>query len=313
MLFSYYFDTDKTHLLNCAFKVLQFAEKAQGVIEIMFSSEISEWKNGVRQRQEIKVATFQFPPVEEGQTKHDIDFTRVRFGDQKKWIFTVINNKDNTQKLEVGLISPTANKNPLGLDVYHDDEEFNVELKANNLSILESTYNPPVLTQTVVNTAFEAAGYPERFNSFTASYDTTYQNQLVKDFRQDFLDAIPSGAPFKIQFDVAPMHTTPADGTKVFDLAIPNLGTVSLYQTYLQFLIHGGASNDIVRQMFATPIQSSDFFNNGMTPKARMTIEGDGAGNLTVKYNETTLLALYDPSKEFSYMDFKGEYAGEIL
>ena len=84
MLFSYYFDTEKTHLLNCTFRVLQFTEKAQGVIEIMFSAEIAEFKDSIRKRQEIKVATFQFPPVTDGQTKHDIDFTRVRYGDEKK-------------------------------------------------------------------------------------------------------------------------------------------------------------------------------------------------------------------------------------
>lgn len=313
MLFSYYFDTEKTHLLNCTFRVLQFTEKAQGVIEIMFSAEIAEFKDSIRKRQEIKVATFQFPPVTDGQTKHDIDFTRVRYGDEKKWVFTVINNKDNTQKAEVGLISTTVNKNPLGLDVFHDDETFNAELKANNLSILESTYVPPVLTQTVANVAFETAGYPERFSSFTANYDKTYQNQIVKDFRQDFLDPIASASPFKISLDIAPINIMPAEGTKIFDLAIPYLGTISLHQTYMQFLIHDGTSGDIQRVLFDSTVSPSDFFDNGMTSKAKMTIEGDGIGTLTIKYNDQTLEAVYDSSKEFSYIDFQGAYAGTII
>lgn len=313
MLFSYYFDTDKTHLLNCTFKVLQFAEKAQGVIEIMFSAEVSEWQNGVRKRQEVKVATFQFPPTEEGKTKHDIDFTRVRYGDQKKWIFTVINNKDNAQKLEVGLISTSANKNPLGLDVYHDDDEFNAELKGNNLSILESTYQPPVLNQTVVSANFDQAGSPERFSSFTANYDTVYKNQTVKDFRQDFLDEITANTPFKIQLDIAPTNVNPAEGTKVFDLNIPNLGKVSVHKTMMEFLMHDGRADDIQRALFDAPIQPSDFFDNGMKANARMTIEGDGVGGIIIKYNNKIITTVYDHTKSFSYIDFRGAYAGAIV
>jgi hypothetical protein len=311
MLFSYYFDTKKTHLLNCSFDVLQFAEKAEGVIEIMFSAEISEWRNNVRSRQEKKVGTFQFPPLRAGEDKHDIDFTRVRYGDEKKWIFTVINNKDNTQKIEVGLISSTANKNPLGLDVSHDSEEFNADLKGNNLSILENTYIPPVLNQTVAETSFATAGYPERFNSDTAIYDSTYQNQVVNDFRQDFLDPVPSETPFTIEVDIAPKDVNPYDGNKVFDFILPFLGTVSAYQTYLQFVKHEGTSADVVQEVFDTTMEPSQFFNNGMTPQAKLVIKGDGEGYVTVKYNDKTLVAEYDATNEFSYIDFRGEFAGD--
>lgn len=314
MLFSYYFNTDKTHLLNCTFKVLQFTEKAAGVIEIMFSGEVAEWQHGIRVKRENKVATFSFPPTPEGQTKHDIDFTRVRYADQKKWIFTVINNKDANQKLEVGIISSTANKNPLGLDIYHDDDEFEVELKANTLSILEQSYVPPVLTQTVVSTDMAQVGYPERFSSATASYDSIAQNLTVQDFRQDFSDVIPSGSYFKMQLDIAPQSVNPAEGEILFDLTIPNLGRVSLFQTGFEYLLEGGVTSDIVRILVDTPVQVVDFYENyTMKSKSKMTIEGDGNGGLKVTYLGMTLTASYDHTKEFSLIEFRGAYAGGAI
>lgn len=308
MLFSYYFDVDKTHLLNCQFRVLQFTEKAAGVIEIMFSGEISEHRNGVRLKRETKVATFSFPPTAEGETKHDIDFTRVRFADQKKWIFTVINNKSTAQKLEVGLISTTANKNPLGMDIYHDSDEFEVELKANNLSILEPTYTPPVLTQTMVDTRFEQTGYPERFSSYSANYDGMFQNYKLSDFTQDFLEPVPAGAKFKMQVDIAPMEVIPLAGNKLFDLTIPGIGLVTMRQNALEYMLEGGSASDIVR-IFFDSVQPTDFWNNGMTTKAKMTIEGDGMGQLKIQYNGQVLQAFYDHTKEFSRIEFRGELA----
>ncbi|MEB2276865.1 hypothetical protein LAV82_22875 [Bacillus sp. ILBB4] len=314
MLFSYYFDSEKTHLLNCRFNVLQFAEKAEGVVEIMFSSEISEVLNGVTKKKESSVNTFSFPPTPDGQTKHDIDFTRVRYADQQKWIFTVLNNKNSAEKAVVGLVSSTVNKNPLGQDIYHDDEEFNVELKANNLSILEDSYVPPILTQTLVDTLFDEAGYPERFSSFTATYDSSAKNYTVKDFRQDFLEEIPTQTAFKIQLDLAPLEFTPVSGERIFDLTIPQLGRISLLKSGLEYLIQDGLTNDIVRLSFDSAVKASDFFaNDAFTTKAKMTIEGDGLGNLTITYYGQTLIGIYDPTKTFLHMDFKGAYAGVIL
>jgi hypothetical protein len=309
MLFSYYFNAEKTHRLNCRFEVLQFSEKAAGVIEIMFSAEINEIMNGIRKKKEVNVATFSFPPTPEGQVKHDIDFTRVRYGDDKKWIFTVINNKDNNQKLSVGLISETANKNPLGMDIFHDDDEFDVELKANNLAILEPNYVAPVLTQTMVNTQFAQPGYPERFGSLSASYDSIYQNYKVSDFTQGFLEPIPAGSKFKIQLDLAPKEVVPLDGNELFGLTIPNLGSISLLTNGLEYKVKDADVMDIVRAFFPEHVKPEDFWNNGMTPKARLTIEGNGEGILTVRYFDTSIIGAYDHNSTFSGMEFLGALA----
>ncbi|HZG71046.1 MAG TPA: hypothetical protein VEY51_05840 [Chondromyces sp.] len=309
MLFSYYFDTKKTHLLNCHFKILQFIEKANGIIEIMFSAEIAEWQNGAVKKKETKVATFTFPPAQQGQTKHDIDFIRLRYGDQKKWIFTVINNKNSNQKVEVGLISDTANKNPLGLDVYHDDEGFEMELKANTLSILEPTYQPPILTQTLVNTKFEQAGYPERFGSYTAIYDSTYQNYRLSDFIQYFSEPIPPEAAFKIQMDIAPTEVQTVSGIEIFRVIVPQLGRVSLLKNGFEFQIHNGLTSDIVRALLNKEVAPMDFWNHGMTSKAKLSIEGDGKGKLFIRYYDTTLEATYDPTCSFVELEFRGVQA----
>lgn len=307
MLFSYYFDSDKNHKLNCRFQVLQFAERAAGVIEIMFAAEITETKNGTRLKRETQVATFTFPPTPEGETKHDIDFTRVRYGDEKKWIFTVINNKDNKQKATVGLISETANKNPLGMDIYHDDEEFNVELKANNLAIIEQGYQPPVLTQTLFSNTFAQAGYPERFGSSSASYDGTFQNYLLSDFSQGFLEPIPVGAPFKLEMDLAPADVQPYKESRIFDLNIPKLGRISLLSIGLEYMIENGMADNVSRELFEIPATPEDFWNQGMKAKARMTITGDGLGTLSVKYGGATLTGVYDASVRFSDITFAGK------
>ncbi|MCD7910921.1 hypothetical protein KC480_05200 [Bacillus velezensis] len=307
MLFSYYFDTRKTHLLNCHFHVRQYTEKADGEIEIAFSAEISEVVNGIIKKNETKNSIFKFPANKKEEVKHDIDFTRVRFAEQKKWIFTVKNNKDTHQSVTIGLISSALNRNPLGLDVYHDTSEFNAELKANNLSILEKNYSVPVLTQTLVYETFDNAGFPDRFSSFTAAYDETEKNYIVKDFRQDFLDEIPERTAFTISIDIAPLSVDPIEGSKIFNLVIPNLGEFNLTKISFDYLINNGTSSDYVREYYDAALKVSDFYKEPVIlNKAKLIIEGDGEGNLIATYGGKSIRSVYDPTKTFSYIDFKG-------
>ncbi|KAF2421720.1 hypothetical protein [Bacillus subtilis] len=307
MLFSYYLDPLKAHLLNCHFRVIQFTEKTGGEIEITFTAEISEKINGITKKSETKTSTFKFPANQKGEVKHDIDFTRVRYAEQKKWIFTVKNNKDTQQSVTLGLISSTANKNPLGLDVYHDSSEFEAQLKANNLSILEKNYIAPVLPQTLVHETFDKAGYPDRFSSFTAVYDEIGKNYTVKDFRQDFLEEVPERTAFTIKLDIAPLNVNPIEGNAIFNLAIPNLGEFNLTKISLDYLIHNGTTSDYVRAYFDEALNVSDFYSEPIIlNKGKLIIEGDGEGNLVVTYGGKTIKTVYDPTKTFSYIDFKG-------
>lgn len=304
MLFSYYFDTKKTHLLNCNFSVLQFTKKAAGVIDIMFSAEISEVMNGKKKKKEMKVATFSFAPTSKDEAKHDIDFSRVRYAEQGKWIFTVANNKDEEQKLTVGLITQSANKNPIGMDIYHTDD-FSAELKANTLAILEKNYVPPVLTQTLVNAQFEQLGYPEGFFSVSGVYDSDYQAYTLADFTQEFSEPIPKNAKFEVLLNIAPSELQ-KDKNIVFSLDVGNLGVFNLLKNGLEYTAYNGNPSDAVVDSYEKEIATEDFFNNGFTTKSFMKINGDGEGNLTINYNGKTFSAHYDPQLEIANLAFKG-------
>lgn len=306
MIFSYYFDAEKTHLLNCRFQVLQFSELALGFIELMFSAEMIEIQNGYTMKKESKVATFSFPPVIEGQEKHDVDFTRVRYAKDKKWIFTCSNNRQTDQKVEVGLISTTANKNPLGMDIYHDDEEFEVQLKANNLSILEPTYVAPVLNQTLVNATFDNPGLPERFQSVSASFNSTFKLVELSEFTQTFLEPIPVFAPFTITMDVAPRTVIPKVGTEIWKLEVANLGIFSLHTYGIEYVMHGGTLTETVRAFLDGPLTNDLFFHQGMKAPARLVIQGDGKGQLTFSYAGKKVTGTYDASQNMSQLSFRG-------
>lgn len=304
MLFSYYFDTKKTHLLNCHFTVLQFTKKNAGVIDVMFSAEVSEIMNGKKKRKEMKVSTFSFAPSSKDEAKHDIDFSRVRYAEQGKWIFTVTNNKDEEQKVTVGLITQSANKNPIGMDIYHDDD-FSAELKANTLAILEKNYIAPVLTQTLVNAQFEQPGYPEGFFSVSGRYNKEFQMYTVSDFIQEFSEAIPEKAKFDITLNLAPSELI-KDKNEVFSLMIENLGTINLLKNGLEYKPYNGSSSDVIFDQYEKEITEKDFFNNGFTTKSFIKLNGDGKGNLIISYNGRNISVTYDSQVEMSKITFKG-------
>lgn len=305
MLFSYYFNSEKTHLLNCHFNVLNLVEYLNGSMDITFNAEIAEVHNGITLKKESQLGVFKLPPTAAGQGKHDIDFTRVRHGDQKKWIFTVVNNKNTTQRVVIGLISDTAQKNPLGMDIRHDNKEFDAELKGNNLSVLEPGYVAPELTQTLVNATFTQRGYPEGFSSDSGSYDSVFQNYSVSEFSQQLLQPIPANTKFKVQVELAPMQVGPVATQKLFDISIPNIGRITLAPIALEYMLEGGYADNVVREFFDAPASVGDFWNNGMTANARMTIEGDGKGVLTVTYNNKTLVGMYDHTLSANRIELK--------
>jgi hypothetical protein len=309
MLFSYYFDPKKTHRLICGFNVTSITEQKNGGVDIAFDASVSEIHNNIVVKHEVISRTFNFPKAVEGEGKHDIDFTRVRHGATKKWIFTVTNNKNTAQRAVVGLLSDTANKNPMGMDVYHDSKELEVELKANNLSILEQAYVPPVLKQTLASTKFSQAGFPIGFDSRNAAYDSIYLNYKVSEFTQSFNQPIPAGAKFTMEMDIAPIETTPLNSFSIFDMEIPKLGRFSLLKSGMEYMIQDGLASDVSRTFFDAQVTPADFWNKGMTNKARLKIEGDGAGKLTITYYGKTIYGIYDHLKTFSTINFRGALA----
>src|SRR5690606_36246893 len=80
----------------------------------------------------------------------------------------------------------------------------------------------------------------------------------------------------------------------------------------LDFLIKDGTISDIQRASFEQSIKIEDFWTStNMTNKAKLIIEGDGIGNLTIQYNQTKVQAQYDPSIPFSSIGFVGGVVSE--
>lgn len=311
MLFSYYFDTKKTHLLNCDFKMIEIAEASEGMTKITYEASIEEKVNSISKKREKLTGIFNIPPAKEGSPLHDVEFDRIRHSGSKKWIFTITNAKNTSQTALVGLISTTINKNPLGFDVYNDNGELDTELSENNLATLDPSYIPPVLTQTVVDAEFKQEDLPIRFTSFTAKFDETDLTTITKEFRQDFREEIPPEVPFKMEMHIAPLSIDSIDTERVFDFIAPNLGRVSLLKNGLEYLIHNGLNSDTVRIFFDAPVKLSDFLLDGtLTIKSHFLIEGDGEGNLTIKYYNQTITSIYDHLKPLSYVHFRGSHIG---
>lgn len=314
MRFTYYFDAKKKEILNCNFNIIEITEEAEGMRQIVFEASIEEIKDTIKYKKEKLEGVFHIPPTDEDTVLHDVDFSRIRHAGSNKWIFTIINAKNTNETAMVGLITTTLNKNPVGVDVYNETGELDAELSENNLAVLDASYIPPLLTQTVVDSDLRKEELPVRFTSITARFDASESYQIVKDFRQDFREEIPAGVPFKMEMKIAPLSVDPIDTERIFDFNVPNLGRVTLSKTSLDYLIHNGLGSDTVRVPFERPVTLEDFYlDNKMTIKANFKIEGDGEGNLTVNYCNTTLTSVYDHEKEFSYIHFRGAHIGKII
>lgn len=312
MKFIYSFDGNKTHQLEFIFKVLQYTEKAAGVVDILFSGEIKEILNGVTKRTEVGTQTFSFPPKAQNGIDHDIDFSRIRYSAQKKWIFSIVNNKEPGQKLEIGLISDTANKNPMFLDVFHDEIAYEMTLKGNNISILDENFEVPVLRQTIINYKFDAPGFPEGFTSSTSSYVANLQYLEVNEYTHTFPQAIDN-APFSIKANIAPMSLSSTKDASIFSYAVKGLGTFKLFRNRMQYLAEGDSLIDSKEVFFASEIQLVDFFENIFKGTSLLDISGDGLGRLTIKYKGETLQTTYDPLVPVSQIDFLGSVKLEAV
>jgi hypothetical protein len=281
LIFSYYFDAERTHVLNCGFQVENITTKPDKSIDTTFTAYIEEVENEVIKKKESYTATFTFT-ASTTEDQHDIDFIRTRYASQKKWIFEVRNNKDPNQKVIIGLISDTANKNPLGLDIYYENDKYDAELKANNLSQLEQNYIVPEIVQTVASGDFNDPG--------------------LSDFTQTFIESIPPQTKFKIEMNIAPTSVNPKSGLNIFDLNIENVGTVSLLTGGIEYLKTNGTPSDIQQAYFSNNVTSNDFFQNGFKTNSKLTIEGDGAGLIIINYAGLNITGTYDHTKPINSM-----------
>ncbi|QHW35854.1 hypothetical protein GZH47_33730 (plasmid) [Paenibacillus rhizovicinus] len=302
MLFSYYFDTEKTHRLECLFEVLSYNVKNNTKIELIFNMKISEIMNNAVKKSEFKLGTFNFDAPVEGDTKHDIDFLRTRFAPHQKWVFEAKNNKNTAESMVIGLISSTANINPLGLDITQISPIYDAGLKGNNLARLEQSYVPPVVQQTLLAATFDTFEYPPGFESSTAIYEPAKKYYDLQDFKQTLPEPIPDHSRFVIDVYLAPKSVSDMTET-LFMLHASGVGTVYVTQNYIIFSVNGkDSSKQYNLPIDLTKLHDGTFF---LSP-SRLVVEGDGNGTLKVRYNETELTTTYDPSFSVQTLTFEG-------
>lgn len=311
MYFSYYFDIKKTHLLNCGFVAETFGTQADGTITTKFTAYIEEIIDGQRVKREQKTQEFTFPAAQRvnDPSDYDIDFLRERYAPQKKWIFVVKNNRNPLQKIQIGLISETANQNPLGMDIFYEDEKYKSELKASNLSKLESNYVAPVIQQTLVNFDFTSPGFPEGFTAVGATYDSSYKLYEASDFTHILSEAVQANTKFTLSLNMAPNSINPASPPEVFKFRVLGVGTFSLLQNGISYLGEGQEENNRVTRTFNNtdlPLAPIFFFNYGLKDKSKLTIEADGKGNITFTYGGIAITGSYDASKKVTGFSLEG-------
>lgn len=302
LLFSYYFDVNKTHLVNCGFQINNIKTKQDGNKEVEFLAYIEEIENDNTNKRESITGIFTFPSGSQKE-EHDIDFIRTRYEREKKWIFEIRNNKNPEEKVIIGLITETANKNPLGLDIYHNEDNYKAELRANNLSQLEQSYVAPKLTQTIAYGNFNEPGYPYGFTSLTAKYDAINKLFELSDFTQIFRDPIPPSSAFRIEMDIAPLSIAPKNGSHIFSLSIKNLGTVSLLTDRIAYQKKN--DTNVIETYFSSYIDPSYFYSNGFKENAKLIISGKENGEITIQYGGLTIQGTYDHTKEIPEMSLQ--------
>jgi|SRR5579875_798391 len=138
MLYSYFFDIDKSHRIEMDFKILNLVTIDINNVSLTFKLSISEYINNELMNSNSRMGTFIFT---DSNNNMDINFDRVRI--KNKWIFTATNGQKTDQTFSTGLISDQTNINPLGVDIINNHTGYIADIKGNTLAILEQTYVPP--------------------------------------------------------------------------------------------------------------------------------------------------------------------------
>jgi hypothetical protein len=298
MIFSYYFDEEKKHRLECSFHPSSYT-LVQGRNEMMFTAKIAEILDGEVVRSESKSGVFHFAATAQG---HDIDFHRIRYAPDQKWIFEIKNNKLASENIVIGLISETANKNPLGMDIVQPSDIYDAGLKGNNLAKLEQNYKPPVISQTLIGTTFDSFEPPVGFESGTAIYDEAKKCYDLQDFQQTFSSPIPAGAKFTIELNIAPTRKSDVTPT-LFMVDLKGIGILFITQDEIIFV------ERTVQRTLGFDIKPVDLLklHNGIIflPASKLKIDGDGNGNMTIAYNGKTLSTPYDSTQSLRQLLFE--------
>jgi hypothetical protein len=301
MLFSYYFDTEKTHRMEFLLEVLNFTVVNNATNQVTFNAKITEIIDNNVVHSEHKLATFNF---DASAKTHDVDVHRLRIADENKWIMVVNNNKKPDESITVGLISTRTTTNPLGVDITNESDKYTVDLRANTIGIVESGYIVPNVDYTLVEAYFITPEWPVGFYTDSGVWQATHQMYQLSDFKQVLDPIIDAHTAFHIEASLAPTDTNTI-GNEIFSLTLGDLGTFSLNKDTISYLYKGGdPSKDPVFKAPAIAITPLNFYNDQFLDPSKLIIEGDGEGLIKITYAGTMLTGSYDPSKTISEIDF---------
>lgn len=300
MEYIYSFDALKKHTLSFSFLIEQYLEKANGVIDMFVTGIVKETKDGKVLHKESKSRTFSFKNKSDKQVQHDLNLSRIRYADEKKWILSVTNNEASTEKLEVGVISETANKNPLFVDVFSGDKVYSYYIKGNNLAQLEAGFVAPILEQTIVNYTFDQAGVPDGFIVDSSTYNKQMQAITTDGFNYMLPSAIQGDTVFTAKFNLVPTALTGSLDGALFTVTFDTVGTLTVFPDRMSFLNTGYPNGAAINKTFANPITDlKQLYEIIYKRESEVQFSGNGKGSLAISYNGTTLDVTYDPTLNY--------------
>ena len=311
MYYSYYYNIDKTHRVNFGFKALTTNEETDGTINAQFNVYISEVLNGEVKHEENKNVQFKFDGSkrkDDDVSDYDVDLLRERVAKSQKLIFKVVNNRNSAQNATVGLITPTAEKNPLGCEIIYENEPYKAELKAGNLSRLEAQYTEPAIRQTVISYAFNEGGVPdELYLPDGGEYMSAYRLYRTTRLATSFKKPISGKNKFGFETNIAPETFEAASGPAIFEVVLSGIGTFVLNGSSIGFQKDGGTAEDRVLSPLVQKLTADYFFNGGLRTNSLLRIEGDGKGNIKATYAGVEVKTTYNSQNDFTGVSFEGK------
>lgn len=297
MKYSYFFNPDKSHRLECEVIIGNSVVRAGGETEYFVTARITEIINNAIRKQESMGATFIYPSAQE----HAIDTFRIRYASQKKWIFNVRNNRNQNQSITVGIISDISNKNPLGCDIYYENGSYRLDLKANNLSVLEQTYTPPVISQTLISTGFDTPFLPDRFNTSGYVFHDNEKFIELRDFQYTYFEDVQPFNRFRMMIQIAP-RTIDHNDEKIFSMHLNGIGDITFTSSELSFK----NTDDEVMSVSVENIVPEKFYENGFFHlPATLDVEADGKDTVIIKYAGYELQAPYNAQNSHNQISFE--------
>lgn len=300
MQYVYSFNPQGTHTITMDHRVVQYLVKEGGKIEIVLALRVFENYNGNQTRSEATTAAFNFDMNSDGEYKIQVD--RIFDKASKKFILSIWNALNSSEKAEIGIISDNLTRNPYFVDLLYNEPGYQGSIKAPRISQNEN-YVPPALTQTIISHTFDQAGLPDYFVT-TSDVHIPGSNHLeIKEFAYTLPYQVPDNVPWTLSMDIAPRSLEETEGNKIFEIEIDQVGVIGLELNRLTFLKAGQEEES--DRPFDNPITLEQFYSTSFTPQSRLSVGALGNGAMIINYAGREFHVLYDHSKKIGAINFK--------